>query len=518
MAEKIDPSDPANGEVLKVMMAMEIAKIKQSSPGLVAKQVHAELVKDARFTNISVSEVKRACSKIAKAEVAAGGRTLTPQEAAGTAGAAMITNEQADAMVKGDAATAAETAGATLARIQNDQAVDSQLAMLSMLADCSVGGAITRDPGQYVAEVPGLAANRTTLTRGDRLGTAAQRGDTQQVKKLVSKGADPNFRNAASGVTPLGVASERGHVDVVKVLLKARADVEAQTLEGFRPLHIAAQFGQEAVVRELIGARADVHSRCPLQARARAMIGRAILRNSPRNSDARIHSHRGAQDTFPLMLATHFDSPPTMRALLDAGASANFCSERGFVSLHSCCSAASVRMLLDAKADTAAAANVQRETPLHTLAAAGWTAAVKELLAGGADAALLDAKGQTPLQLAKTTLAGAGAPGKATLELLGNHELKALGYGESGADGQSSSSGGALALDYGDGGDGGDDGDGADGGGGSGDPIVSLPAHTPGGGGYQDLALGGGLNLTDLQRLFGQGTSHVGPEYYASRR
>ena len=52
-----------------------------------------------------------------------------------------------------------------------------------MLADCSVGGAITRDPGQYVAEVPGLAANRTTLTRGDRLGTAAQRGDTQQVKK-----------------------------------------------------------------------------------------------------------------------------------------------------------------------------------------------------------------------------------------------------------------------------------------------------------------------------------------------
>ena len=42
--------------------------------------------------------------------------------------------------------------------------------------------------------------------------------------------------------------------------------------------------------------------------------------------------------------------------------------------------------------------------------------------------------------------------------------------------------------------------------------------HTPGGGGYQDLALGGGLNLTDLQRLFGQGTSHVGPEYYASRR
>ena len=291
MAEKIDPSDPSNAEVLKVMMAMEIAKIKQSSPGLVAKQVHAELVKDARFTNISVSEVKRACSKIAKAEVAAGGRTLTPQEAAGTAGAAMITNEQADAMVKGDAATAAETAGATLARIQNDQAVDSQLAMLSMLADCSVGGAITRDPGQYVAEVPGLAANRTTLTRGDRLGTAAQRGDTQQVKKLVSKGADPNFRNAASGVTPLGVASERGHVDVVKVLLKARADVEAQTLEGFRPLHIAAQFGQEAVVRELIGARADVHSRCPLQARARAirraMIRRAILRNSPRNSPTR---------------------------------------------------------------------------------------------------------------------------------------------------------------------------------------------------------------------------------------
>ena len=63
-------------------MAMEMAKIKQSSPGLVAKQVHAELVKDARFTNISVSGEARVLG-VAKAEVAAGGRTLTPQERRG---------------------------------------------------------------------------------------------------------------------------------------------------------------------------------------------------------------------------------------------------------------------------------------------------------------------------------------------------------------------------------------------------------------------------------------------------
>ena len=38
------------------------------------------------------------------------------------------------------------------------------------------------------------------------------------------------------------------------------------------------------------------------------------------------------------------------------------------------------------------------------------------------------------------------------------------------------------------------------------------------GNGAADLALGGGLHLSDLKRLFGEGTSHVGAEYYASRR
>ena len=61
---------------------------------------------------------------------------------------------------------------------------------------------ISRDSERMKVSRPGLAARGTTLHKGDRLGTAAERGDTQQIIKLLKKGVDPNFQNAASGVTP----------------------------------------------------------------------------------------------------------------------------------------------------------------------------------------------------------------------------------------------------------------------------------------------------------------------------
>ena len=52
------------------MMAMEIAKIKQSSPGLVAKQVHAALQeRGEQWASPTISEVRRMCSELAKVEV-----------------------------------------------------------------------------------------------------------------------------------------------------------------------------------------------------------------------------------------------------------------------------------------------------------------------------------------------------------------------------------------------------------------------------------------------------------------
>ena len=91
----------------------------------------------------------------------------------------------------------------------------------------------------------GTVASAITLKRGDRLGMAAQAGDVIKVKKMLKSGVDPNFQNAVSGITPLGVAAERGHLEVARLLLDARASPSVPTNddEAVTPLHTACQFG-----------------------------------------------------------------------------------------------------------------------------------------------------------------------------------------------------------------------------------------------------------------------------------
>jgi hypothetical protein len=100
---------------------------------------------------------------------------------------------------------------------------------------------ISRDSERMKVSRPGLAARGTTLHKGDRLGTAAERGDTQQIIKLLKKGVDPNFQNAASGVTPLGVACERGHVGAIKALLDEFQPSHAIFIDDLPPNHSSAK-------------------------------------------------------------------------------------------------------------------------------------------------------------------------------------------------------------------------------------------------------------------------------------
>ncbi len=50
-----------------------------------------------------------------------------------------------------------------------------------------------------------------------------------EVSRLLAAGANPSARALGDGVTPLHCAAVTGHVEVVKLLLAAGADLEAQT-------------------------------------------------------------------------------------------------------------------------------------------------------------------------------------------------------------------------------------------------------------------------------------------------
>ena len=63
-----------------------------------------------------------------------------------------------------------------------------------------------------------------------------------------------------NGATPLFIASQEGHVDVVRqLLLREDADVNLAENNGATPLYIASQEGHVDVVRQLLAASADVN-------------------------------------------------------------------------------------------------------------------------------------------------------------------------------------------------------------------------------------------------------------------
>ena len=91
------------------------------------------------------------------------------------------------------------------------------------------------------------------------------------MKALIEAGADVNKPASshtvnASGkrigvrhnVTPVYFAASRGHTHVLMELIKAGADVNQATSDGYTPLYIAAQNGHEGCVAVLIQAGANV--------------------------------------------------------------------------------------------------------------------------------------------------------------------------------------------------------------------------------------------------------------------
>lgn len=178
------------------------------------------------------------------------------------------------------------------------------------------------------------------ITRGDKLGMASEMGDLVLVEKLLKKGVDPNFKNAASGVTPLGVASERGHLEVMRALIDAGASVNNPTNEGVTPIHIACQFGPAAGVELLCRRGANVNTPCPLFANA-----------------------------GPLLFATQLNKPRAIKVLIAAGAHVNGSDRKGW-------------------------------TPLHAAASFGHEKVVQSLLDGKADPQVATKKGESPLDVA----------------------------------------------------------------------------------------------------------------------
>jgi ankyrin repeat protein len=61
------------------------------------------------------------------------------------------------------------------------------------------------------------------------------------IRKYVKRGADVNALN--EGFTPVAIAAQNAHVDIIKTLVDLGANVNTPTNNGFTPVYIAAQNG-----------------------------------------------------------------------------------------------------------------------------------------------------------------------------------------------------------------------------------------------------------------------------------
>jgi hypothetical protein len=100
--------------------------------------------------------------------------------------------------------------------------------------------------------------NRLDVKNQDALMIAAQKGHKEIVEVLIKAGADTSNHNFA-GSTALMNAASCGHKDIVEILLKAGADVN-QSRRGWTALMSAATNGHKDTVEVLIRAGADVNA------------------------------------------------------------------------------------------------------------------------------------------------------------------------------------------------------------------------------------------------------------------
>ena len=210
------------------------------------------------------------------------------------------------------------------------------------------------------------------LHLGTSLHYAAICGFHTMVEHLVTEHSQPvNACTFYKMSTPLHWASNNGHVEVVRHLLKHGANVTARCEDGSMPLHWASRKGRVEVIRVLLQHKAD--------------------------ANAQIHSK-----LTPLHLASSWGYVDSVRIFLEHGVDVIAQDKNGWTPLHFAAyegHAAVTRVLLGHGVDTSMRDRDGR-TPLHHASSEGNLEVMRVFLEHGAYVTARDNDGRTPLHRA----------------------------------------------------------------------------------------------------------------------
>lgn len=183
-----------------------------------------------------------------------------------------------------------------------------------------------------------------------------RKAELNQVKKLVSHGADVNA-TTAQGETPLHVAVQYGHRAIAEFLLAYGARGDVQNDDGDTPLHYAAGQGRADLVELLLNSQVDVNK-------------------------------KNSQHWTFLRLMTEHAQATVAKFLNLSGQEDLAWQKQGETALHRAVQGGNVKtvqLLLAAGADINATNDYNGQTPLHVAAGFGSLEVLSFLLARGAD-------------------------------------------------------------------------------------------------------------------------------------
>lgn len=109
----------------------------------------------------------------------------------------------------------------------------------------------------YLAEELGADVNRTNTNGSTPLLHAASKGHLDVVRLLLKLRADINHKDNVEGTMPLMTALYTKEQEVVKWLVKLSADTNLTDKSGITPLMVAIHEKQHEVVKWLVKAGAD---------------------------------------------------------------------------------------------------------------------------------------------------------------------------------------------------------------------------------------------------------------------